>query len=112
MTTITSAPYYFSGAAGGVVPDEVSVPDDDQEPLRRHVSVPVSSSSCPRDLVTSCCHHDPWCRDVLAEAAEERSASCVNIHHQPEGRAGAGGRLAGRRRQTVNIGISYHKLVS
>jgi len=32
--------------------------------------------------------------DVLAEAAEERSASCVNIHHQPEGRAGAGGRLA------------------
>ena len=104
MTTITSAPYYFSGAAGGVVKDEVPVPDDDQEPLRRHVSVLV--------IVTSWCLHGPWCRDVLAEAAEERSASCVNIHHQPEGRAGAGGRLAGRRRQTVNIGISYHKLVS
>ena len=89
--------YYFSGAAGGVVPDEVSVPDDDQEPLRRHVSVLVLVVSSWSVL---------WCRDVLAEAAEERSASCVNIHQQPEGRAGAGGRLAGRRRQTVNIGIS------
>ena len=45
--------YYFSGAAGGVVPDEVSVPDDDQEPLRRHVSVLV--------LVTPRCPHGPCC---------------------------------------------------
>ena len=44
--------YYFSGAAGGVVPDEVSVPDDDQEPLRRHVSVLVLvTSRCPRSEV-------------------------------------------------------------
>ena len=78
--------YYFSGAAGGVVTDEVSVPDDDQEPLRRHVSVLV--------LVTSRCPHAV----VQGRAGGGRGgAECELRQHPPAARGSCGGRGAAGR---------------
>ena len=80
--------YYFSGAAGGVVPDEVSVPDDDQEPLRRHVSVLVLVT--PGVLMVRAV--------VQGRAGGGRGgAECELRQHPPAARGSCGGRGAAGR---------------